>query len=159
MLARRQGVWSRRGCGKLPVLICLLPITGYAANFEEEKAMNAATVALSFLLSIPCAAKDKPTDKFDAMALYKVCSVAAQQSDEADMACATYMRGITDAAWVMQLLANEHKRTCLPKDSPISVSEARRIFKEWIDAHPDAGGHSAGLVATTALLHAHRCPN
>jgi len=119
--------------------------------------MKAAAVALALLLSIPCAAKDKPADKFYAGTLYKVCSVAAQQSDEADMACATHMRGITDAAWVMQLLANEHKRTCLPKDSPISVSEARRIFKEWIDVHPESGGHSAGLVATTALLHAHRC--
>ena len=121
--------------------------------------MKAATVALALLLSIPCAAKDKPTEKFDAGTLYTVCSVAAQQSNEADMACATYIRGITDAAWVMQLLANEQKRTCLPKDSPISVSEARRIFKEWIDVHPEAGGHSAGLIATTALLHAHRCPN
>jgi hypothetical protein len=121
--------------------------------------MKAAAVVLAFLLSIPSAAKDKPPDKFDAGTLNKVCSVAAQQSDEADMACATYMRGITDAAWVMQLLANEHKRTCLPKGSPISVSEARRIFKEWIDAHPEAGGHPAGLIATTALLHAHRCPD
>jgi hypothetical protein len=87
--ARRQGVWSRRGCGKLPVLTNLLvsDLTGYAANFEEENAMKAATVALPFLLSIPCAAKDKPTDKFDAGVLYKVCSAAAQQSDEADGLC------------------------------------------------------------------------
>ena len=64
--------------------------------------MDAATVALALQLSIPCAAEDKPHD--DAATLYAVCSVTEQQRDQADMACAIYMRGITDAAWVMQLL-------------------------------------------------------
>lgn len=120
--------------------------------------MKAATVALALLLSIPCAAQGKPSDKFEAETLYAVCS-GVQRSHEADMACGIYMRGITDAAWVMQLLANEHKLTCLPKDSPVNVSEALRVFKQWIDAHPEARDRPAGLVATTALVYAHRCPN
>lgn len=121
--------------------------------------MKTITIVLALVLfSAPSGAQNSTHDDFKAGTLYATCFVAASKpGDEADVACTTYMRGITDGIWMMQMMANDHTPTCTPENTPISVADARRAFKQWVDAHPEQQTHSAGLVAAWALVAAYKC--
>ena len=72
--------------------------------------------------------------------------------------CAGYLRGLTDAMYVMQVLAEKGQKTFLPEDRAIGFSEAREVFENYVRSHPQSIANSAGLVAAMSLVVAHRCP-
>ncbi len=59
---------------------------------------------------------------------------------------------------MMQTFAEKHRSTCLPGGSPVPLSDARRIFADWLKSHPAAANNSAGLVAAHAIVSAYPCP-
>ena len=46
--------------------------------------------------------------------------------------CTGYLRGLTDALFVMQSLADVGQKTCMPKDQAIGVAEAREVFETFL---------------------------
>lgn len=122
---------------------------------------------LSVLLavfSVAAMAQSTSNDTFTAASLYSACthnvSVAKTKEDIEfiEQICAGYLRGLTDAMYVMQVLAEKGQRTCLPEDRAIGVSEARDVFENYVRSHPQSIANSAGLVAAMSLVVAHRCP-
>jgi uncharacterized protein YbjT (DUF2867 family) len=102
-------------------------------------------------------------DSFVAASLLASCthsvSDARNQKDKGDLelVCATYFRGLTDAMFVMQALADHGTRTCLPQDEAVGIPEARAVFQTYVRDHPESASNSAGLVATMALVGVHKC--
>jgi hypothetical protein len=102
-------------------------------------------------------------DTFVAASLYAACTHSVKDANTAkdheylEESCTTYLRGLTDGLWIMQSLANDKTRTCLPVEEPIGVQEARVTFETWLQGHPGAARNSAGLVAAMSLIYAHKC--
>lgn len=122
--------------------------------------MKRAIILLALLIAATAnsAGSAQTNDRLTAGSLYTLClNVGGKQGDDADVLCSTYLRGITDAAFIMQSLARRGTRTCLPEESAIELAEARRAFVQWVDAHPETLKNSAGLVATMSLVYSHRC--
>jgi Ssp1 endopeptidase immunity protein Rap1a len=100
-------------------------------------------------------------DTFRASTLYAACthSVKGTQQDNefVEQSCVAYLRGLTDGLFIMQSLANQGTRTCMPTDEAIGVPEARAVFEAWLQGHPSSAANSAGLVAAFAIVNAHKC--
>ncbi|MGH6879036.1 MAG: Rap1a/Tai family immunity protein [Rhizomicrobium sp.] len=102
-------------------------------------------------------------DSFVASSLYAACthsvSDAKTKADQEylEQTCTTYLRGLTDALFVMQSLQARGTATCLPTDQAISVQEARSVFETYLRDHPQVASNSAGLVAAMSLVAAHHC--
>jgi hypothetical protein len=102
-------------------------------------------------------------DSFTAAALYTACTHSAPDANtEADheyleQLCTTYFRGLTDALFVMQSLADKGTRTCMPVSEPIGIQQARVVFEGFLQSHPNAAKNSAGIVSAMAQVYAHKC--
>jgi Rap1a immunity proteins len=120
--------------------------------------------ALLGSLSVAATAQSTTNDTFTAGSLYSACThnVSDAKTKEdiefVEQICTGYLRGLTDALFVMQSLANVGQRTCMPKDQAISISEAREVFQTYLRARPQDIVHSAGLVAAMSLVAAYKCP-
>ena len=127
----------------------------------------AVIAAVSYLIVTPGIALAQgpgqpTTDSFRASTLYSACTHLAkggttQDEEFAEQTCVSYLRGLTDALLFMQSVARRSIRTCMPEDSPVGVSEARRIFESYLSNHSDQRVNSAGVVAGFALLNAYKC--
>lgn len=115
-------------------------------------------ITLALLTGLPV---DAYADGFTAAGLRIVCSHAgtetAQERDQSDTVCSAYLLGLTDAMFVMQSLADHGTRTCMPKEIAIGVPEAKRLFENYLGAHPETANNSAGLVAGMAVVNAFKC--
>jgi hypothetical protein len=102
------------------------------------------------------------TDTLNAMTLYSACTHPPGETpgdrEVREEICTTYIRGLTDGLFMMQVFSDEHRATCLPGNTPISVTEARRIFEQWLREHPESGTNSAAVVVSVAMINAHKCP-
>lgn len=56
-----------------------------------------------------------------------------------------------------KLIFRPDQGTFFPKDPPISVSEARRIFERALKANPGMAGNLAAVVASVAIVKAYEC--
>ena len=126
-------------------------------------------VNLAVVVAILCSpirtaiAQPVSQDTFVASALYSTCThsvkdAKTKQDDEfLEQTCTTYLRGLTDALFIMQLLAERGTKTCLPTNEAIGIPEARGVFQTYLQDHPESAANSAGLVASMALVAAHKC--
>jgi hypothetical protein len=102
-------------------------------------------------------------DTFTASSLYAACTHTVRDANTPkdheflEQVCTTYFRGLTDGLFVMQSLASNGTRTCMPSNNAISIQEARVIFEGWLQSHPNVASNSAGLVAAMSLVYAHKC--
>jgi|SRR6516162_5284519 hypothetical protein len=100
-------------------------------------------------------------DRFTARVLESICSPDQQEPakarEQAEVVCGTYLLGLTDALFVMQSLARESQRTCMPANTAVAVAEARRIFHDWLVRNPQHAENTAGLVAAMAIVNAYKC--
>lgn len=95
-------------------------------------------------------------DTLSAGLLEAGCSASAATVPK-DVSCEAYFRGLTDGLWIMQLERDKQERTCLPKQTPISIADARNIFAAWLKEHPETASNSAGIVAAMAIVRAYPC--
>jgi hypothetical protein len=99
-------------------------------------------------------------DSFPARTLAAACQPAAgmevNAKAAADQLCTSYLRGLTEGFYVMQIVAGG-RQTCLPRTDPISIADARRQFLDYLDENPDIADHSAGLAVILGILKAHPC--
>ena len=114
------------------------------------------------LLILTCMIEPSLTqDRFTAKVLDSICSPdqqePAQAREQAEALCGTYMLGLTDALFVMQSLARESQRTCMPTNTAVAVAEAKRIFHDWLVRNPQHAENTAGLVAAMAIVNAYKC--
>jgi Ssp1 endopeptidase immunity protein Rap1a len=113
--------------------------------------------------SLGAAAQSVSNDTFTAGSLYSACThnvsnVKTKEDIESlELICNVYLRGLRDALFVMQSLANRGQRTCLPWEEAIDLTEARRVFQAYLQAHPQSIADSAGLVAAMSLVAAYKC--
>jgi hypothetical protein len=124
----------------------------------------ALAVALLSTMATSAFAGQPSTDAFKAAVLYTACTYSVPGTpDDGDkfieQTCEAYLRGLTDALFFMQAAARKSIPTCMPEQSSVTVTDARRIFVSWLDAHPDQAANSAGVVAAFAILNAYRCSN
>ena len=117
------------------------------------------------LVMFPAHAQEKPSnDTFTAGSLYAVCSHSVatantpKDHEYLETVCTTYFRGLTDALFVMQSLADQGTPTCMPRNEAIGIQKARVLFETWLRNHPSAANNSAGLVAAMSLVYANKCP-
>jgi hypothetical protein len=122
-----------------------------------------AVVTVCGLLAVIPAYGQKSSDTFRAPSLYAVCThsvsdaTTAKDHEDLETICTSYLRGLTDALFVMQSLHEQGTRTCLPIDAAISIQDARITFEGWLREHPNTATNSAGLVAAMSLVYAHKC--
>jgi len=99
-------------------------------------------------------------DSFPAKTLAAACQPAAGMEANAkavgDEMCTSYLRGLTQGFYVMQLIAGG-RQTCLPRTDPITVADARQEFLDYLDENPDAADHAAGLAVIIGIMKAHPC--
>lgn len=99
-------------------------------------------------------------DFFPAKSLAAACQPAAGLEASAkavdDQMCTSYLRGLTEGFYVMQIIAGG-RSTCLPRTDAISVTDARRQFLDYLDENPEVADHSAGLAVILGILKAHPC--
>ncbi len=129
----------------------------------------AVTFALSSPLSAQVQADGEPPpndgpplldDSFPAKMLAAACKPAggmeANAKAVADQMCNSYLLGLTQGFYVMQIVAGG-RATCLPRTDAISVADAKREFLDYLDENPDVTDHSAGLAVILGILKAHPC--
>ena len=125
----------------------------------------ASTIAvLCGVAALSANAQEKLThDTFTAASLYAACTHSVSDANTAkdheylETVCTVYFRGLTDALFVMQSLADRGTRTCMPRSEAIGIQEARVDFENWLVGHPNTAGNSAGLVAAMSLVYTHKC--
>ena len=114
--------------------------------------------AIAIVLVVTPAAAQSP---FTAQTLYSLCSPdtteAKSDREAAETKCGTYILGLTDGMFMMQLLASHSMTPCMPKEAAIDIAKARQIFDDYFKAHPQAARNSAGLVMGMALADAYKC--
>jgi hypothetical protein len=139
-----------------------------AAETAGIEAVRAALVGdqmklplvLVFLLALPICANAADV-AFPASSLQLLCSPAPslsqQDRDNAETVCSAYLMGLTDAMFLMQSLADVRRLPCMPKEVAIGLPEAKRLFQNYLIAHPDTRNNSAALVAGMAIADAFKC--
>lgn len=146
---------------------CLLPPNRVIVAPVAKPVRLMKHLVLSALLgSLPVAAMARTTsnDTFTGRSLYSACTHNVSDANTKEdiefieQICTGYLRGLTDALFVMQSLTNVGQKTCLPRDQAISVAEAREVFQTYLRGHPQAISNSAGLVAAMSLVAAYKCP-
>ena len=95
-------------------------------------------------------------DTLTAGLLYQACMTSDATGSD-DGICNSYFRGLTDALFVMQQMARSQRPTCMPNETAVSIPEARRQFNRWMTIHSDAAAHSAGLIASFAVISSFPC--
>jgi hypothetical protein len=120
-------------------------------------------ILTAILVASPYSVQAQSNDKFTASSLYALCSHSVkdantpQDHEFLEKTCTTYLLGLTDALFVMQSLASQGTRTCLPTEEAIGIQEARTTFEAYLREHPATATNSAGLVAAMSLVYAHKC--
>jgi hypothetical protein len=120
-------------------------------------------VVTSMFTEIISANAETSRDSFTAAALYTACTHSAPDANTPadheylEQLCTTYFRGLTDALFVMQSLADKGTHTCMPANEPISIQQARVVFERFLQSHPNAVENSAGIVSAMAQVYAHKC--
>ena len=123
--------------------------------------MRVILTTILFLTMRP--AHPQSNDTFTAASLYAACTHSVKNANTPkdheflEQICTTYLRGLTDALFVMQSLASRGTRTCVPTNEAIGIQEARMTFEAYLQSHPSAASNSAGLVAAMSLVYAHAC--
>lgn len=104
---------------------------------------------------------DAAEDSFNAQALKDACAPAPGASQNAraldDQTCQSYLRGLTEGLFLQTILESSDAADCLPKDGPISPSDAKANFLSYLAENPDAADHEAGAAAVLAIVRAHGC--
>ena len=100
-------------------------------------------------------AEDKPSLTADQ--LHRLCATAAL--DAAEGTCTSYFLGLTEGMYLMQEMTDSHRSPCMPTEVAIRVSDARRLFENYLRSHPQFATKSAGVVAGTAIATAFQCSN
>jgi hypothetical protein len=122
-----------------------------------------ASLLFFTLICEPIVAQPISNDSFVAASLYSGCTHSVKDArtkadqDFLEQTCTTYLRGLTDALFVMQSLQSRGTKTCLPTDAAITIVEARSVFQAYLANHPKDVGNSAGLIAAMSLVAAHKC--
>ncbi len=104
---------------------------------------------------------DAAEDSFNAQALKDACAPAPAASQNAralaDRTCQSYLRGLTEGLFLQTILESSDAADCLPKDGPISPSDAKANFLSYLAENPGAADHEAGAAAVLAIVRAHGC--
>lgn len=90
-------------------------------------------------------------------ACYESSSADQATQEFAKQTCSAYMRGLTDGLFLQNSFSKSGHSGCLPTDHPVSVAQATSELHAYLKEHPGLGNNSAGLVATAAIMDAHRC--
>ena len=123
------------------------------------------SVAVIFSGKLPVAlsARAQTQDSFSAAMLFSACAgptpdvVTKDARANFENICNAFLRGITDAVFVMQSLQANGTKTCFALDQPISVDVARATFLAYLREHPKALQNAAGLVAAMSLIWSNPC--
>ena len=100
-------------------------------------------------------------DTFKAKNLAAICSAPSGSSNaiiqQAEAACISYFRGLTDGLFIGKTFTDGGKTRCMPTGTAISTDEAKQDFERYLEARPEAAENSAGVVASFAIISAHQC--